>query len=83
MGRLLDEGVNIIWILGVCGEKIIIVEEQNDGAVIGSHFNICSHLHIEHTPITSMSGLLVTFKFPFVFIPDGIACNERKLQRTA
>ena len=59
MGRLLDEGVNIILILGVCGEKIIIVEEQNDGAVIGSHFNICSHLHIEHTPITSMSGLLV------------------------
>ena len=57
MWRLLDEGVNIILILGVCGEKIMILEEQNDGAVIGSHFNICSHLHIEHTPITSMSGL--------------------------
>ena len=63
----------------------MILEEQNDGAVIGSHFNICSHLHIEHTPITSMNGLLVLVlvSVSFVFITDGIACNERKHQRTA
>jgi len=72
MGRLLDEGVNIIWSLGVCGEKVIIVEEQNDGAVIGSHFNICSHLHIEHPPITSMSVLWVTFKSLFVLFQMGL-----------
>ena len=66
---------------GFFGEKIMILEEQNDGAVIGIHLNVCSHLHIGHTPITSKSCLLVLVSV-VVSITDGIVCNERKYQRT-